>query len=301
MDHSTISYKKLAKATFLLIFYTLLIILWGAWVRISGSGDGCGEHWPFCYGQVWPDYNELKTFIENFHRVSTKLFGFFVIGLVIAVFKTTPKNHAARFWSLFTFAFTLTEGLLGAVLVLKGLVGENDSPMRALIMAVHLTNTFALTAGLVLLWTRLRGIEQWTIKSKPIFTSPSWSIGGWFLVSAFGAIAALASTLFASTSLLEAFARDFASDAHFTLRLRIFHPILAILVTTGLFIGWQQLKALTQSSLFTGLQALLVLHFLFGIATLGFLAPVWMKLTHLALTHIVWMGLIYGISRIQRI
>ena len=35
--------------------YNLLVIVWGAYVRASGSGAGCGNHWPLCNGVVVPN------------------------------------------------------------------------------------------------------------------------------------------------------------------------------------------------------------------------------------------------------
>lgn len=271
-------------------------------MRISGSGDGCGEHWPFCYGEVFPAYAEVKTLIENLHRLSTKIFGFLIIGLAFWVFKTTPKKHGARFWILVTLFFTLTEGLLGAILVLKGLVGENESPARAIVMGIHLINTFLLMAGLFMTWLRLGGHPDIHDKQPPfsVLRHGSILIGLWFLVSGFGALAALASTLFSSHSLLESMAKDFANDSHFSLRIRILHPFLAILTTTYLLWFWQQIKNKMHFKWAQWFQYLAIFHFFFGVVTLGTLSPIWMKLSHLGLTHIVWLTLIYSLAQIFR-
>ena len=46
--------RLLARFAWFAVFYNVLVILWGALVRASGSGAGCGNHWPLCNGQVIP-------------------------------------------------------------------------------------------------------------------------------------------------------------------------------------------------------------------------------------------------------
>src|SRR5256885_1659628 len=60
---------------------TYLLIVLGALVRISGSGLGCGEHWPRCFGRWFPPLNDIGTLIEWNHR----LFAGLVTVLVVAV------------------------------------------------------------------------------------------------------------------------------------------------------------------------------------------------------------------------
>ena len=74
--------NKLYAASWGLVAYTILIIAWGAWVRISGSGDGCGDHWPLCKGEAVPIGESVKTWIEVSHRYSTALFGLLVLGQI---------------------------------------------------------------------------------------------------------------------------------------------------------------------------------------------------------------------------
>src|SRR5213596_299319 len=60
---------------------TYLLIVLGAVVRITGSGLGCGEHWPRCHGRWFPPLNDIGTLIEWNHR----LFAGLVTVLVAAV------------------------------------------------------------------------------------------------------------------------------------------------------------------------------------------------------------------------
>jgi len=56
--------QPFAKAAWGVLAYSILVILWGAYVRISFSGDGCGDHWPLCHGEVIPTAPSVKTLIE---------------------------------------------------------------------------------------------------------------------------------------------------------------------------------------------------------------------------------------------
>lgn len=283
------TYSRLIQA---LIVYSILVFLWGAWVRISGSGDGCGEHWPFCYGQLIPDSTLLKLWIENFHRISTKLYGFFVIGLVIMAFRWAPKGHAARKGILWTLCFTLTEGLIGAVLVLKGFVANDDSPERAIFIALHLINTFLLMACLFYTWFVSRyNVSKLKIVFQKNIMLPI--LGVLLFVGGTGAIAALSTTLFPSTSLLSGISNDFQSGAHFLLRLRIVHPILAFcLVILGFVVAGKDSPSKSPLILVWRRRFLgaLTAGFFVGLLTLGLLSPLWLKLTHLLTAHVLWLS-----------
>src|SRR5437870_6928474 len=60
--------------------FTYLLIILGAIVRITGSGLGCGEHWPLCNGKLLPPL-DLPTMIEYGHRLAAAA----VSGLVTAL------------------------------------------------------------------------------------------------------------------------------------------------------------------------------------------------------------------------
>ncbi len=60
--------------------FTYLLIILGAIVRITGSGLGCGEHWPLCNGKLLPPL-DLPTLIEYAHRLAAAA----VSVLVVAV------------------------------------------------------------------------------------------------------------------------------------------------------------------------------------------------------------------------
>ena len=72
--------------------YTLMVIVWGAYVRASGSGAGCGNHWPLCNGQVLPQSGQIETLIELAHRLMSGLSLLLIIGLVVWAFRAFPEE-----------------------------------------------------------------------------------------------------------------------------------------------------------------------------------------------------------------
>lgn len=296
----------------LLIIYTMVIILWGAWVRISGSGAGCGDSWPLCQGQVIPEFASYKTFIEYFHRLKSGLYGLFILGTLIYV-QRKSLNFSSRVkkWVLIVNLLTLSEALLGAKLVLFGLVTDNDSPYRALVMSLHLLNSAALVGSLIWLWdiskksgaTRLQ--SPWpsqTLKIKKVIFG---LIIGFLVLGVTGAIAALSNTLFPSASLLGGLSEDFSSDSHFLVRLRFLHPLMGLVIggSLALIAYWGSELAGTSENILKvrgyRLSALTTIGVVFGMLTLFFLYPVWMKLTHLLLAYLIWMHLILWIRALR--
>src|SRR5690242_19087626 len=76
---------------------TLGVILWGAYVRASHSGDGCGAHWPLCNGTVaLPAAGQTKTLVEFAHRATSGLDGLLVLALLVWAFVKYERGHPAR-------------------------------------------------------------------------------------------------------------------------------------------------------------------------------------------------------------
>ena len=198
----------------------------------------------------------------------------------------------------------ITEALLGAKLVLSGLVGGNDSFSRLFVMGLHQINSLLLTGSVALvalyssdLPEKLRSASR----SSSEKTSPLRKLGPSFLllfivVAVTGAFAALSSTLFPSTSVMEGLTQDFAPDAHYLLRLRIAHPILATLVGGSLALYFwlkaQQENNAVLSKVQTQVALIFVAGVLFGYITLFSLAPIWMKVSHLLIAHLIWISLL---------
>ncbi|HET8547051.1 MAG TPA: COX15/CtaA family protein, partial [Bryobacteraceae bacterium] len=122
----------------------VLVVLWGAYVRATGSGAGCGSHWPLCNGAVLPREPAAATIIEFTHRTTSGIALLSVAALVVWAFRVYPATHRVRRAALFALVFIVIEALLGAGLVLFRLVAENSSPARAAYLSAHLANTLVL-------------------------------------------------------------------------------------------------------------------------------------------------------------
>jgi cytochrome c oxidase assembly protein subunit 15 len=302
---------RFQKWTQILVIYTIVVILWGAWVRISHSGDGCGDTWPLCHGQMIPAAQQNKTWVEYAHRLMSGLFGFLVLGLFFWARRVFPKGSMARRWAALSLFFTITEALLGAKLVLFKLVTDNDTPYRAFVMGLHLVNSLMLTGSLALTadlssareWKRKLS-SPWTFEGlKPKRISSGLMIS-FLLIAITGAIAALASTLFPSHSLLEGLQADWDESSHYLIRLRGLHPLFGLLfggsmaLTAWLSIQLQKPEEIELKKRSRFLAVAIGCGIAAGLATLFLLSPVWLKLTHLALAHTIWICLALWIREV---
>ncbi len=292
-------YKQFA---FGLLVYTLLVILWGAWVRISHSGDGCGDTWPLCHGQLIPEAERGKTWVEYGHRLMSGIYGLVVIYFWWVSRKLYPKGHYARKAALATLIFTISEALLGAKLVLFGLVTTNDTPYRAFIMALHQINSFLLTGSVALTYAAALLTEDLRV---PTTQDRRYRLLPWVIVviGITGAWASLSNSLFPTDNLFQGLLDDFSSESHFLVRIRGFHPLLALLGGGSLALFFWLKAQTTESQLVqkrsVQMTGLLIAGILFGIATLLLHAPVWMKIVHLALAHCIWVVLLQWVFFIR--
>lgn len=267
-----------SKLLYFLWSYTLLVILWGAWVRISHSGDGCGDHWPLCGGEFIPDFTHKKTWIEYAHRMMSGLYGLLVIYVFFRFKKNTSAPARKLNWLL--LALMTSEALLGAVLVKGQFVTLNDSVLRLFVMSLHQLNSFLLTGVTYLFYLVIS--QQKTELKLHHFKLLTLFI----LLPLTGAIAALSTTLFPSISLWQGILQDFATDTHLFIKLRVLHPLLASLIA-GSFITW------CFSKNYNRLAVEFLLAFIVGIITLLTLSPVYLKLAHLLIAHILWARVLY--------
>lgn len=271
--------KKWSRLLFLFWCYTMLAILWGAWVRISHSGNGCGDHWPLCEGQFIPTMGSQKTWTEYFHRLMTGAYGLIVFYFF---FKFRKFNLGSRFqkanWGL--LILTIIESLLGALLVKGQLVTENDSILRLFVMSLHQLNSFLLTGVSFLLYLFIS--EPKSAENRPLKKT---ALILFLLLPMTGAIASLSATLFPSISVWQGIVDDFSHEQHLFIRLRVLHPALAILIAS-VFVYGLYLKNQTRLA-FEFLGAIAI-----GVLTLLTLSPVYLKLVHLFIAHFLWSRLI---------
>lgn len=280
------------------LVYDVAVIAWGALVRATGSGAGCGYHWPTCNGQVVPRSPRLETLVEFTHRATSGVALLLVVALVLWARRALPRGHAARKAAAFSLVFTVSEALLGAGLVLFGWVAQDASAGRGWAMSLHLLNTFLLLASLALTvaWSAPPSGAGWSPSGVGLRVLVAVGMAAMLLAGVTGAIAALGDTLFPSTSFAEGLAQDLGGGAHVLLRLRVFHPVAATLAAVLLLgIAYVATAARGQRAV-QRVAAVLVtvasLQLIAGLVNLLLLAPVWLQLVHLVLADVAWIALV---------
>lgn len=297
---SAIRFRRFCHLT---LAFTLAVIVWGAYVRASGSGAGCGNHWPTCNGEVIPRPKSMATVIEVAHRGTSGLLLFLVVGQLVWAFRAFPRGHGVRRAATASMIFILTEALIGGGLVLFEMVAGNKSTARAAWVAAHLLNTFALVASIVL--TGWRATER--PASEPagplVATGLRVGLAGTLFVAVSGAIAALGDTLFPARSLAQGWRDDLSPAAHAFVRLRVWHPVLAVLVgvlllavTGGMVVRDRPREARSSATL---VAALVLTQLGAGLLNLVLLAPIALQLVHLLLADLVWIALVRLSATVQ--
>ena len=288
-----------AVATFarLVLAYTVAVILWGAYVRATGSGAGCGGHWPLCNGEMIPREVSAQTLIEYSHRITSGLALIGVVALLWWTLRGCPAGHPARrgaWWSMF---FMLTEAGVGAALVLFELVADNASMARAMFMAAHLVNTFLLIAAMALTAHWLSGGAPLRPGARPGTAAVVSALAAaLLLVGVSGAVAALGDTLFPSASFADALRADLSPTSHLLIRLRVIHPVLAVLASGLLLVAAFRLPVANgdrrgQAAAWA-VGGLAILQVIVGFVNVALLAPVWMQLVHLLVADALWIAFV---------
>ena len=220
--------SRLARFAWAVLLGNVVVILWGAFVRATGSGAGCGGHWPTCNGEILPRPRSIETVVEFTHRTTSGLSGLLVLVQLVWAFVAFPKGHPARAGAVASMILMLNEGAVGAALVLLEHVAYDRSVARAAWTSLHLTNTFLLVAAMTC-------TAYWGSGGRAPRRAGQEVVGallavgtlGLLITAVSGAVTALGDTLFPPTSLAAGFAQDFTPGMHLFVRLRGIHPILA--------------------------------------------------------------------------
>ncbi len=295
---------RFARFAWAVLAWNVGVILWGAYVRASGSGAGCGSHWPMCNGEVVPRAPSAQTLVEWTHRATSGVALALVLALAVlghVLHRPDPRpavadrHRAIRRAGWLSLAFIVSEALVGAGLVLFDLVAHNASAKRAVSMAVHLNNTMILLACLAATAWFASGGRPLAVRAR---RKVAWIVGAvtlsLLLLSTTGAVAALGDTLFPARSLAEGLREDLSPTAHFLVRLRALHPLLAVITGLVVVVAGATVRALRAESrgvqnLSRALTALFVLQRALGLVTLSLRAPAWMQLVHLLSADAVWI------------
>ncbi len=280
--------------------FLIFVILWGAFVRATGSGAGCGSHWPLCNGVVIPRGVRTETLIEFTHRITSALSGLLVLVLWVWAFRLYPKGHIVRKGATFSLLFIITESLLGAGLVLFEWVAYNASVERAISMALHLVNTYLLLGAVTLTawWASQTLAGRNTTLRLRGQGKVGWLVGGGLLLLLFlgvsGAVTALGDTLFPAGTLSEGISQDFLPTAHFLVRLRVYHPLVAIVTGVYLVLASRAIAAERPGEATRRLARVLLIvvavQLVAGFVNVLLLAPVWMQIVHLLLADVMWIA-----------
>jgi heme A synthase len=282
------------------VAYLIVVILFGAWVRIAGAGAGCGNHWPTCNGDVIPQAPEMKTVIEYTHRVTSGLCGLLVLGLA---FWARRVSRPVFYASLATLFFILVESFIGAVLVKKELVAGDASVSRAIVISLHLLNTMLLTAAAATVaWWASRGVAALPriAVSRGMIVAVLLCL---VLTSVTGAVTALGDTLFPKQpaldgSLIASVRGDLSVGQHFLVRLRVLHPLVAVIsamIVLAVSLGLRrQIKGSSTGELrlirlLKSWQHAVLLQLVLGVVNIMLAAPGWMQIFHLLMAQALWL------------
>lgn len=288
--------SRLARFAYGVLAFNILVILGGALVRATGSGAGCGSHWPLCDGEVVPRSPGLETLIEYSHRFTSGIALLLVVALVVLVFRHRAPGDLARHAAVASLVLILVEAAIGAGLVLLELVGDNTSTARAWWMSGHLVNTFLLLGALTLTGWALAGGQRIHLAGRGrAAVLLGLAAAGMLATGASGAVAALGDTIFPAASLAEGLRQDFSASSHTLLRLRVFHPLLAVATVVLLLALPGRLRSHGSSPFGTTVGFLALTQLAVGALNLLLLAPVWMQLIHLLVADLLWIALVlYG-------
>jgi heme a synthase len=273
-----------------------VVILQGAFVRATGSGAGCGRHWPLCNGEIVPLSGGVHTAIEFTHRLLSLAVLLLGAWLLARVWRTRRERPGLFAFTVAATAFLAVEAALGALTVVWGLTGDDASLARGLMVATHLVNSLLLVGALVGvgLYARARP-PAW-----PLRLGQQGSLGavlaiglvGMLFLMFTGGIAAMGNTMFPSASLAEGLAADFSVGSHPLIRLRILHPLIAITVGVYLFLSlgtaWWIKPVREGRGLAQALMGVYVLQLMVGTLNLALLAPVALQLLHLGLATLAF-------------
>lgn len=286
------------------LWFTVAVILGGAVVRASGSGDGCGDSWPRCEGSLIPLGGDAETMIEFSHRSLTVLLGVALLGFAWWTMRTVPKGKPVRSWLKWAAIFFVGEVIIGAVLVLFGWVDDDESIGRMVVVPVHLMNTFFLLGALAgAAFHAGRGDMRIRWPDRTTRSLSVAALSTVLVVGAMGAWNALADTLYPDDSLGAGLVADFDGASPLLVQLRILHPAVAIL--GGLALVWivrhphydPEGRARRTRN---GVTAIVFLQFAVGIVNVVLLTPIEIQVLHLLVADVLWILVVLGALDVSR-
>jgi len=292
---SEIGRDSLGRFAWFVVAYNVAVIVWGAYVRATGSGAGCGSHWPLCNGEFLPAIPQTQTVIEFTHRVTSGLSLVLVAILLIWCWRRTAKGDWPRYSAVATAVLLFNEAILGGLLVMVDHLGGLDrSATRVLFLCLHFGNTLLLLAALALTAKWLSARDRLVVVLRPYQTiATGLGLVSVMVIGMTGSLASLGDTLFPADSLRHAVLQDFSSSSHILLRLRVLHPIAAII--GSIYVLWLVhtfWRKRERSPWLPLLTAALAVQIALGAMNVMLLAPVWLQMTHLVVAEVFWILLV---------
>lgn len=101
-------------------FGTFVILLMGAIVTKTGSGEGCGDSWPLCHGELIPSSVDIELVIEYSHRIVSGLVGLMVVVFAVWAVRVLRDRKEVKWYAFGSVFFIVFQGLLGAAAVVWG-------------------------------------------------------------------------------------------------------------------------------------------------------------------------------------
>ncbi len=292
--------QRFARTVWAVLAYNFAVVAWGAFVRATGAGAGCGDHWPLCNGAVIPRADDTATLIEFTHRLTSGVALLMVVALFWWARRLYPAGHRVRRAAAWSTALMIVEALIGAGLVLFRLVAEDESAARAVSLALHLVNTFLLLGAITLTAWFAGGAPSPSVRRSgadgPLILG---GLAAVILLGAGGAVIALGDTLIMAA--VRAGRSTVSPMVQFLLDARIYHPAMAL--TVGAYLAVMVLIVrMRRRDTRTRVLALLLLalyasQLAVGLVNVTLHAPVWMQLIHLLMADLLWVTLVlFGAS-----
>ncbi len=251
---------------------TYLLIVLGAVVRITGSGMGCGDHWPLCNGHVFPPLSDIGTVIEWSHRVVAALVSILVVGLAGYAWWLRRIPGLAPGVSPASRAAFVALGLLVLQVLLGAITVKLELPAWTVIL--HLGTAMLLLATLLLL-----------ASARPARLSPLLVLA--FVTVLFGALTANLGAAAACTGFPLCSGQLWPSAGGLAV-VQWIHRLLAYaLFASVVGTAWRSRRRGAW-----GVVALVVVQIVIGAATVLMGLPPELQAAHVAVGAAVWAGLV---------
>ncbi len=139
-----------------------IILAMGSIVTNTGSGQGCGNSWPFCHGQIIPGTITVAGIIEYSHRVTSSVDGLLVVALTAGAWWLYRKDFRTKLFSAMSLFFVVLQGALGALTVVY-----EGTYMKLWFLSVHFGFSLIALASVVLLTVRLYQLHEQSLRTVP--------------------------------------------------------------------------------------------------------------------------------------